>query len=110
MSDQLTVFIMYLFFKRNSIFKHNYARTFDVSCGMFSNVISLILRDGDTDSEIISLIWRSVSDGQINMQFKGCITDRLLLLLLSCCFTSTVNIYGHIGTVSQPNHTFPGQA
>ena len=24
----------------------------------------------------------------------------LLLLLLLCCFTSTVNIYGHVGTVS----------
>ena len=24
----------------------------------------------------------------------------LLLLLLHCCFTSTVNIYGHVGTVS----------
>ena len=26
------------------------------------------------------------------------------------CFTSTKNIYGHVGTVSSPNHTFPGQA
>ena len=25
-------------------------------------------------------------------------------------FTSMVNSYGHVGTVSQPNHTFPGQA
>ena len=33
-----------------------------------------------------------------------------LLLLLHCCFTSTVNIYTHVGTVSKPNHTFPGQA
>ena len=23
-----------------------------------------------------------------------------------CCFTSQVNIYGHCGTVSSPNHTF----
>ena len=27
-----------------------------------------------------------------------------------CCFTSQVNSYGHCGTVSSPNHTFPGQA
>ena len=32
------------------------------------------------------------------------------LLLLCCCFTSTVNIYGHVGTVSSPNHTFSEQA
>ena len=46
-----------------------YARTFDLSCGMFSNliisnVISLVLRDSDTDAEKVSLIRRSVSDGQ----------------------------------------------
>ena len=55
-------FIMYLFFKRNSI-------TFDVSCGMLSNVIicnviSLVLRGTDTDSENVSLIRHSLSDGQ----------------------------------------------
>ena len=27
-------------------------------------------------------------------------TVALLLLLLHCCFTSTVNIYSHVGTVS----------
>ena len=27
-----------------------------------------------------------------------------------CCFTSHVNSYGHCGTVSSLNHTFPGQA
>ena len=31
---------------------------------MFSNVISLVLRDNDTDLENVSLIRRSVSDGQ----------------------------------------------
>ena len=54
--------------------KRNYVRTFDVSCGMFSNVtisnfISLVLRDSDTDPENVSLIRRSVSDGQ-----KTCIS------------------------------------
>ena len=34
----------------------------------------------------------------------------LVMLVLCCCFTSTVNIYGHTGTVSWLNHTFPGQA
>ena len=29
---------------------------------------------------------------------------------LSCCFTSQINSYGHGGTVSLPNHTFPGLA
>ena len=38
-----------------------------------------------------------------------CKRNRPLLLLLYC-FTSTVNISGHVGTVSYPNHTFPGQA
>ena len=31
---------------------------------MFNNIISLILRDSDTDSENVSLIRGSVSDGQ----------------------------------------------
>ena len=31
------------------------------------------------------------------------------LFCLFCCFTSQVNSYGHYGTVSSPNHTFPGQ-
>ena len=52
-------------------------RTFDISCGMFSNVIisnaiSLILRDSDIESEKVSLIWGSVSEGK----FKECIIDR----------------------------------
>ena len=29
---------------------------------------------------------------------------------LICCLTSTVNSYGHVGTVSYPYHTFSGQA
>ena len=50
-------------------FKRNYVGKLDISCGMFSNdiisnVISLVLKDGDMDSENLSLIWRSVSDGQ----------------------------------------------
>ena len=44
---------------------------FDFSCGMFSNVISLVLRDSDTDSENVSLIRRSVSDGQKTCSSKG---------------------------------------
>ena len=27
-----------------------------------------------------------------------------------CCFMSTVNSYGHVGTVRLPNHTVPWQA
>ena len=36
----------------------------NVSGHMFNNVISLILRDSDTNSENINLIRLSVSDGQ----------------------------------------------
>ena len=56
--------IIYLFFKRFSVFKCNYGGTFDVSWVMFSNVFSLVVRDSDMDSENVSLIRRSVSDGQ----------------------------------------------
>ena len=31
-------FVIYFFVERNSIVERNYAGTFDVSCGMFSNV------------------------------------------------------------------------
>ena len=64
MFEPLKFYCIYLF-----RLKRNYVGTFDVSCGMFSNVtisnfISLVLRDSDTDSENVSLIRRSVSDGQ----------------------------------------------
>ena len=35
-----------------------------------------------------------------------CFQCILLFVCLFCCFTSQVNIYGHCGTVSSPNHTF----
>ena len=37
---------------------------FDVSCGMCSNFVSLILTDSDMDSENVNLIRLSVPDGQ----------------------------------------------
>ena len=44
---------------------------------MFSNVISLVLRDSDTDSENVSWIrWPE------NMLFKGCVIDRHII---KCC-------------------------
>ena len=55
----------------NSIFKHTYVYTFDFSSGMFSNDISLVLRECDTDSENVSLIRRTVSDGQKTCNSKG---------------------------------------
>ena len=56
------LFIIYHFLK--TVFKCNYMGTFDVSCGMLSYFISLVLRDSDTDSENVSLIQPSVSDGR----------------------------------------------
>ena len=35
---------------------------------------------------------------------------KFLFVCLFCCFTSQVNSYGHGGTISSPNHTFPWQA
>ena len=35
-SDKVTVVIIFLFLKRNFIFKHNYAGKFDVPCDVFS--------------------------------------------------------------------------
>ena len=37
---------------------------------IISNVISLVLRDSDTDSQNVSLILRSVSDGQKSYNSK----------------------------------------
>ena len=80
MSDQVTVLIMCLLYTFNSHKKFHFIRyslgTFDVFCGMFcnviiSNVISLVLKDSDTDSGNVSLIWRSVSDGQKTCSSKG---------------------------------------
>ena len=34
----------------------------------------------------------------------------VVIVVLCCCFTSKVNIFGHVETVSLPNHTFPGKA
>ena len=48
---------------------------FDVSCGMFSNVIVFspepVLRDNDTDSEKVNLMWLFVSDSQKTCSSKG---------------------------------------
>ena len=38
--------------------------------GMFSDVISLVLKDSDMDSENVSLIRRSVPDGQKTCSLK----------------------------------------
>ena len=65
------LFIIYSFLKRNSIFKRNYGGTFDVSCIMFSNVFHLLLRVNDMESENVTLIRRSVSDGQKTSSSKG---------------------------------------
>ena len=62
--DDLFIIHLYLFLKKNSVFKYNYAGKFDVSCGLFSNFISFVLRYSNTDSESVGLIWLSVSDGQ----------------------------------------------
>ena len=67
------LYSIYIFLKKLSIFKRHYAGTFDVSCGMFSNVISLVLGYSENlyleklyseniYSEKVSLIWRSISD------------------------------------------------
>ena len=65
------MFIIYLSLKRNSIFERNYAGTFDVSCNMFSDDISLVLRDSNINSENISLIQLSISDGQKTCNAKS---------------------------------------
>ena len=31
----------------------------------------------------------------------------VVIVVLCCCFMSTGNSCGHVGTVSQPNHTIP---
>ena len=66
-----SLFIIYFFLKRNYVFTCNYMGTCDVSCVCFSNVISLILRDSIMDSENVSLIQPSVSDGQKTCSSKG---------------------------------------
>ena len=65
------IFITYLFLKGNSSLKRNYSGIFDVSYVVFSNVISLVLRDSDMGSKNISLIRRSVLDGQKTCSSKG---------------------------------------
>ena len=72
--------IIYIFLKRNSFCKRHYAGTFDVSCGMFNDVISLYSRHSDTDSENVSLhmIRLSVRWPE-NMQFKWGIIDRYII-------------------------------
>ena len=46
---------------------------------IISSVISLVLRDSDTDSENISLIWHSVPEDQKRNSFKGRIIDRYIV-------------------------------
>ena len=77
------------------------------------------LRDGRR-KDFISISMKVCAEAGYGTRYLWFFTDclmrpaatnsELLLLLLYCCFTSTVNVYGHVGTVSYPNHTFPGQA
>ena len=65
------LFIIYLF-----LFKRNYPGTFVISRNFFSNVIinnfiSLVRREIDTDSENVSLVWHSISDGQETCSSKS---------------------------------------
>ena len=67
-------FVNYIhFLKRNSIFKRNNDRAFALPAVFFINVnvISLVLRDSDTDSENVSLIRRSVSNSQKTCSSTG---------------------------------------
>ena len=45
-----------------------------------------------------------------NLQQCILFTIKYMLLLLSFYLSSMVNSYGHVGMVSLPHHTFPGQA
>ena len=54
------IFLLYTF----PFFKRKYVGIFDVTRDISSNAISFVLKNGDTDSENVSLIWRFVSDGQ----------------------------------------------
>ena len=56
---------------------------------IISNVISLVLRDSDTDSENVSVIRRSVSDGQISCSLK-CVS------LIGKYYNQIPLYYGHI--------------
>ena len=67
---------LFIILQKKIHFKYNFAETFAVSCGMLSNVIisnviSLFLRNSDMDSENVSLILHSVSDGQKTFSSKG---------------------------------------
>ena len=58
--------------------------TFDVDCGMSSNVnisivISLVLKDSDTDSENVSFDRAFCIRWPENMQFKGFIIDTFIV-------------------------------
>ena len=81
--------IIYPFLKRISMVKCNYAGTVDISCGILSNVIlfspSLVLRESDTDSENISLILLTVSDGQKTCSLKVYHVRSRFLLTVICC-------------------------
>ena len=67
------LFITYLFPKKTSTFKCNYVGTFGFFCSIFSNVISLVLMDSDTDSENVSsiVLEHSVLNGQKTSNSKG---------------------------------------
>ena len=69
LSYSIDIFYYITFTQKKLHFERNYAVTLDVSCGMISNiiisnVINLNYGVNDTDLENVSLIWRSISDGQ----------------------------------------------
>ena len=75
-ADQVTVVKICLlpFLQKNSILNIpviSYAGKFSISCSIFSNVISLVLRNSDMDSENVNLIQHSVLDGQKTCSSKS---------------------------------------
>ena len=65
------LFIIYPFLKLNSTFKRNNAEVLNAYCGIIRYVTSLVLRDSDTGSENVTLIRRSVPDGQETCSSNG---------------------------------------
>ena len=74
--ERKNLYIIYCFLIRNSIFKRYYAGTFDISSDMFSNVISLVLRDSDKDSE------KRQFDTAFCIRWPGSIIDRYIIKVL----------------------------
>ena len=80
--------------------------SYDIYLLNFDLLFAICQMDINTGTSIWQIVYIVIPKEHSD---KGLHIALFCCCVLTCCFTSTVKSYCHVGTVSQTNHTFPGQ-